>query len=100
MGVSVPGLTGYLPQVDRSRSELEVTIAYLRRQEANERRACEEEVAARDAELSETEARLRDEQRDYQRAEFGRVEGGGGGPVLMKLSALHNLCAADQVLYL
>ena len=62
------------PQVGTLQTELEATIGYLRRQEAAERRACEEEVAARDGELTEAEAQLRQEQRQYQRAEFGEGE--------------------------
>lgn len=57
-------------QVGGQRSELDATIAYLRRQEGAERRACDDDVAARDSEISEAEAQRRAEQRRHERAEF------------------------------
>ncbi|XP_043226513.1 uncharacterized protein LOC122383808 isoform X2 [Amphibalanus amphitrite] len=57
-------------QVGGQRSELDATIAFLRRQEGSERRACDEDVAARDGEIGEAEAQLRAEQRRHERAEF------------------------------
>ena len=61
------------------RSELDAAIAFLRRQEGSERRACDEDVAARDGEISEAEAQLRAEQRRHERAEFGETPSGADG---------------------